>query len=296
MLPKNLRKLASSELQSVHDGVLTIERRLLSEKDPSHLVFVVKVPPGLGFIDNAPADLFFLRFDDIFNMFHLYPLHYTMVRLFSLSLAMQIIRENTPGIAIVDPYYMRDGCLGSPSERRIVASYLKRILVANKTKEYILVPYFPEDEHCTLISLSPKHSHATYFDSGSLEKKKKYDKIKEVLDDALTGFASTEGTTFVRTKVKFGRHVFNHVTEFPCVKQPENSKKEAYYALHHMRVFLLDQQNSTLPDHLKQWAEAKAKITDSDIRQEMYRIQQQFGAIIFRDVMTSGGSSTEEIS
>ena len=123
------------------------------------------------------------------------------------------------------------------------------------------------DEHCTLISLSPKHSHATYFDSGSLEKKKNYDKIKEVLDDALTGFASTEGTSFVRKKVKFGRHVFNHVTEFPCVKQPENSKKEAYYALHHMRAFLLDQQNSTLPDHLKQWAEAKAKITDSDIRQ-----------------------------
>ena len=56
-----------------------------------------------------------------------------------------------------------------------------------------------------------------------------------------------------------------------------------------MRAFLLDQQNSTLPDHLKQWAKAKAKITDSDIRQEMYRIQQQFGAIIFRDVMTSGG-------
>ena len=128
----------------MHDGVLTIERRLLSEKDPSHPVFVVKVPPGLGFIDNAPADLFFLRFDDIFNMFHLYALHYTMVRLFSLSLAMQIIRENTPSIAIVDPYYMRDDYLGSPAARGIVASYLKIILVANKTKEYILVPYFPE--------------------------------------------------------------------------------------------------------------------------------------------------------
>ncbi len=70
MLPKNLRKLASSELQSVHDGVLMIERRLLADKDPSHPVFMVKVPPGLGFVDNAPADLFFLRFDDIFNMFH----------------------------------------------------------------------------------------------------------------------------------------------------------------------------------------------------------------------------------
>src|SRR4051812_31357208 len=59
MLPKNLRKLASSELQSVHDGVLTIERRLLSDKDPPHPVFMVKVPPGLGFVDNAPANLFF---------------------------------------------------------------------------------------------------------------------------------------------------------------------------------------------------------------------------------------------
>ena len=86
MLPKNLWRLASSELQSVHDGVLTIERHLLSKKDPSHPVFVVKVPPGLGFIDNAPADPFFLRFDDIFNMFHLYLLHYTMVRLFSCLL------------------------------------------------------------------------------------------------------------------------------------------------------------------------------------------------------------------
>ena len=144
MLTKKLLRLATSEMRSVHDGVLTIERRLLAEKDPSHPVFVVKVPRGLGFVDNVPADLFFLRFDDIFNMFHLYPLHYTMVRLFSLSLAIQIIRENTPGIAIVDPYYMRDGCLGSANERRIVASYLKRIFVANKTKEYILVPYFPE--------------------------------------------------------------------------------------------------------------------------------------------------------
>src|SRR3954470_24128041 len=138
MLPNNLRKLASLELQSVHDVVLTIERRLISEKDPSHPVFVVKVPPGLGFIDNAPMDMFFLQFDDIFNMFHLYPLHYTMVRLFSLSLAMQIIRENTPAIAIVYPYYMRDGCLGRAVERCFMASYLRRIFVVNKTKEYIL--------------------------------------------------------------------------------------------------------------------------------------------------------------
>ena len=44
-----------------------------------------------------------LRFDDIFAMFNRHPLHYTFVRLFSLSMEMQIIRDKTPDIVIVDP-------------------------------------------------------------------------------------------------------------------------------------------------------------------------------------------------
>src|SRR4051812_20544786 len=42
-----------------------------------------------------------LRFDDIHAMLNLHPLHYTFVRLFSLSMEMRIIRDKTPDIVIV---------------------------------------------------------------------------------------------------------------------------------------------------------------------------------------------------
>jgi hypothetical protein len=105
---------------------------------------VAKVPKGMGFVDKAPGDVFFLQFDDIFNMFHLKRLHHTFVRLFLLSMAVQITREKTPGIAIVDPYYMRDSHLGTPGDRRVVTEYLQAFMVANKRKDYILIPYFLE--------------------------------------------------------------------------------------------------------------------------------------------------------
>jgi hypothetical protein len=143
------------------------------------------------------------------------------------------------------------------------------------------------DKYCTLISFSPKHSHATYFDSGSATKKD-YGNIKRVLDDALTGYASNGGSFKGPGKVKCGNHVFTHVTEFPCVKQPPDSQKEAYYALHHMRGFVRDQQQLTLPAHLQKWAQTLAKIQDSDLRQEFYRIQHQFAEIIHHDVCKRG--------
>ena len=98
----------------------------------------------MGFVDNSPGDLFFLRFDDIFNMFHLKRLHYTLVRLFSLSMAMQVLREKTPGVAIVDPFYMRDSVLSNPGDRRVVIEYLQNFMLKNKRKDYILMPFFPE--------------------------------------------------------------------------------------------------------------------------------------------------------
>jgi hypothetical protein len=59
-------------------------------------------------------------------------------------MAMQIIREKTPGIAIVDPYYMRESCLGNFGDRKVATDYLKGFMLANKRKDYILVPFFPE--------------------------------------------------------------------------------------------------------------------------------------------------------
>ena len=105
---------------------------------------MVKVPKGMGFVDKDPAEVFFLRFDDIFNMFHLKRLHPTLVRLVALSMAHQIIREETPGIAIMDPYYMLESNLRNPGDRVIVTKQIEEFLVANKQKEIILLPYFPE--------------------------------------------------------------------------------------------------------------------------------------------------------
>ena len=106
---------------------------------------------------------------------------------------------------------------------------------------------------------------ATYFDSDS-QSKKDYTNIKKVLDDALTGYAKSGGT-FKRPICRYGKHVFTHVTKFPCVKQRPGSQKDAYYAIHHMRAFVRDHQELTLPDHLKQWAASLSAIQNADIRQ-----------------------------
>ncbi len=103
---------ATGAMRSLHDSVLSLEKRRLSENDVAYPVFVAKVPEGKGFVDGDIGGTIVLRFDDIFAMFNLHPLHYTFVRLFSLSMEMRIIRDKTPDIVIVDPFYMRAKILG----------------------------------------------------------------------------------------------------------------------------------------------------------------------------------------
>jgi hypothetical protein len=54
---------------------------------------MAKVLEGRGFVDSTHGRLISLWFDEIFDIFHLNMLHYTFVRLFSLSMVMQIIRD-----------------------------------------------------------------------------------------------------------------------------------------------------------------------------------------------------------
>jgi hypothetical protein len=90
-----------------------------------------------------------------------------------------------------------------------------------------------------LILVDLRYSVAIYLDSGSAAKTKNYAYIKDVLDDALEGYARKGGDFRKRAKnVKDDRHMFKHVIKFPCIKQPPNSVKEAFYALHHMRVII----------------------------------------------------------
>ena len=144
MLSHAMFDAASGAIQSLHDSVLTIETRRLREKDVAYPVFVAKVPEGKGFVDCNIGRLIFLRFDDIFAMLHLFPLHYTFVRLFALSMQMRIIRDKTPDIVVVDPFYMRAKLLCSPGDRRLASDYLEGVIMANKDKDNFLVPYFLE--------------------------------------------------------------------------------------------------------------------------------------------------------
>ena len=135
---------ATGAMKSLHDIVLNTETRHLKENDVAYPVFTAKVPEGKGFVACDIGRVIFLRFDDIFAMFHLFPLHYTFVRLFALSMEMRIIRDKTPDIVKVDPFYMRAKLLSSPGDRRLASDYLQGVILANKDKDNFLVPYFPE--------------------------------------------------------------------------------------------------------------------------------------------------------
>ena len=112
---------------------------------------------------------------------------------------------------------------------------------------------------------------ATYFDPNR-KSNKDYTNIKKVLDDALPAYGKSRGT-FRRPNCRYDKHVFTHVTTFPCVKQPPGGQKDAYYALHHMRAIVRDHHHLLLPDSLKDWAASVSAIQDADIRQEFFRIQ-----------------------
>ena len=97
-----------------------------------------------AFVDNSIGGMIVLRFDDIHAMLNLHPLHYTFVRLLSLSMEMRIIRDKTPDIVIVDPFYMRAKILGSAGDRQVSSLHLEGVILANPDKDNFLVPYFPE--------------------------------------------------------------------------------------------------------------------------------------------------------
>ncbi|KAM3366175.1 hypothetical protein ACQJBY_015586 [Aegilops geniculata] len=287
MLPTNMLNAAIGAMRSLHDSVLSLEKRHLRENDVAYPVFVAKVPQGKGFVDGAIGSTIVLRFDDIFAMFNLHPLHYTFVRLFLLSMEMRIIRDKTPDIVIVDPFYMRAKLLGSAGDHQVASSHLEGVIMANPDKDNFLVAYFPDDTHCTLILLSPKYSMATYFDPNH-DSKIDYTNIKKVLDDVLPGYAKSGGT-FTKPVRRYGRHVFAHNTTFSCVKQPPGGQKDAYYALHHMRAIVRDHHHLLLPYNLKDWAASLSAIQDADIRQEFFRIESEFADITHQDVLHTSG-------
>jgi len=132
------------DMRSLHDGVLYVEKNLIKEDNSTYPFYIGKVPQGLGFVDKDPADLFFMRFNDIFDMFHMKALHPSMVRLVALSMAHQLIKENTPNIAIIDPFYMQEMFVNTPKGKVVVTKYIKDFFMDHPSKNIFLMPYFPE--------------------------------------------------------------------------------------------------------------------------------------------------------
>jgi hypothetical protein len=104
---------------------------------------MAKLPTGRDFIEDAPADIMLLRFADIFDVFHQNRLYQTLICIFSLSMAMQVIRDKTPGIAIVDPYYMLDSQLSTWEGQKVASEYLN-VVTRNFFGKNLLMAYFPK--------------------------------------------------------------------------------------------------------------------------------------------------------
>ena len=129
-------------MRELHDLVLSTEKQLFSSSEPSYPLFTAKVSPGLGFVEDVSADVFFLHFDHIFDMYHQKRLDFSLVRLYVLHLAFLISREQISKIAVADPYYMSNNFLRDPKSRIEATVYIEEFMVANKKKEIMLVPYF----------------------------------------------------------------------------------------------------------------------------------------------------------
>ena len=105
---------------------------------------MVNVPRQRSCVDTFPAEKFFLRFDYIFDMFHLKKLDFMFVRLFALYMNYIIRIEQIPFICVTDPYFMHEGFLAVYQEHREYArNYITDFMVGNKDREMILLPYHP---------------------------------------------------------------------------------------------------------------------------------------------------------
>jgi hypothetical protein len=125
-------------------GILFLEEGLLKETNPLYPVFMVKVLADVAFVDDHPVDIFFISYENVFKLFNAKRLDYNLVRLYALQRAMKVNREQNPGVAIADPYFMCEGMLLNPANRSRAKEYLQKFLLDNKSKKDILLAYFPE--------------------------------------------------------------------------------------------------------------------------------------------------------
>ena len=84
ILTKGVVEAIYGDLRRLHDDVLRREKSLIASQNPGYPLYVVNVPQQRLYVDTFPVKKFFLRFNYIFDMFHLKKLDFTFVRLFAL--------------------------------------------------------------------------------------------------------------------------------------------------------------------------------------------------------------------
>ena len=142
ILPATALRARFGNRRRLHDDVLRVEKGLIASKDPGYPLYVVNVPRQMSYVDSFPANKFFLRFNYIFDMFHMKKLDFTFVRLYALHMNYIIGVEQIPHIYVADPYFMHEGFLGVCAKHREYArEYIVCFMLANKDKEVILMPY-----------------------------------------------------------------------------------------------------------------------------------------------------------
>ncbi|KAK1609936.1 hypothetical protein QYE76_033609 [Lolium multiflorum] len=293
ILPLDMEHLTSGPMLPLQHSINYLESVLLKEKDPNYPVFSVKVPSDQNFVHEDPADIFFIAFEDVYNLFHSKRLDYNLVRLYAINLQMKINRERPRHIAVADPYYMRDSQLQDGSSTRTKAvRYLQNFMLMYKESNTILLHVFPEDKYCTLIILEPKWSLAQYFESSSMTTKKDYKRIRGVLDEAILCYSKNGGIfdkngQYIRPDTK--NLGFKHVINFPCIKQPAGSIKEAFYVLHHLKGFVEDAEMMSPPPSKRDPIKMSRQINDDDLREDFHRIQVKLSEIILQDVSNALG-------
>ncbi|KAK1611977.1 hypothetical protein QYE76_035650 [Lolium multiflorum] len=96
ILPKDMELLASGLILPLQHTIHYLEGVHLKDKDPNYPVFSVKVSQDPNFVHEDPADIFFIAFEDVFNLFHWKRLDYNLVRLYAINLQMKINRGRPP--------------------------------------------------------------------------------------------------------------------------------------------------------------------------------------------------------
>ena len=68
---KALEHILNNDLRRLHEDVLAREKSLLIAEKPGYPLYTAKVLAGKLYVENWPANQFIMRFDYIYDMFHM---------------------------------------------------------------------------------------------------------------------------------------------------------------------------------------------------------------------------------